>query len=167
MKLESKYKSFLSWKWSVNLGSGNGLVPSGNKPLPEPMLTQITVTIGHNELTTPRRHHKAALHIELIRWNPDIFLWRPLPSNHNKYPCFYISARVEGSFDMHWFQNSRILFWSCNNSSIKMPVCPRFHIHRNHVYKFHPCQFVQYLSCRPFHIHSKETWLHERAMQIR
>ena len=26
---------------TVNTGSGNGLVPSGNKPLPEPMLTQI------------------------------------------------------------------------------------------------------------------------------
>ena len=24
---------------------GNGLVPSGNKPLPEPMLTQISVTV--------------------------------------------------------------------------------------------------------------------------
>ena len=34
----------LHW-WSVNIGSGNGLVPSGNKPLPEPMLTQISVTI--------------------------------------------------------------------------------------------------------------------------
>ena len=29
----------------VNIGSGNGLVPSGNKPLPEPMLTQISVAI--------------------------------------------------------------------------------------------------------------------------
>ena len=29
--------------WLVNIGSGNGLVPSGNKPLPEPMLTQIYV----------------------------------------------------------------------------------------------------------------------------
>ena len=27
----------------VNIGSGNGLVPWGNKPLPEPMLTQIYV----------------------------------------------------------------------------------------------------------------------------
>ena len=39
--------------WSVNIGSGNGLVPSGNKPLPEPMLTQICghrVSLGHNEL---------------------------------------------------------------------------------------------------------------------
>ena len=34
----------LHW-WSVNIGSGDGLVPSGNKPLPEPMLTQISVAI--------------------------------------------------------------------------------------------------------------------------
>ena len=37
----------LHW-WSVNIGSGNGLVLSGNKPLPEPMLTQICVTIWHH-----------------------------------------------------------------------------------------------------------------------
>ena len=36
--------SWLYW-WSVNIGSGNGLVPSGNKPLPEPILTQISDTI--------------------------------------------------------------------------------------------------------------------------
>ena len=39
---------------SWNIGSGNGLVPSGNKPLPEPMLTQISrrhiASLGHNEL---------------------------------------------------------------------------------------------------------------------
>ena len=34
----------LYW-WLVNIGSGNGLVPSGNKPLPEPMLSKITVAI--------------------------------------------------------------------------------------------------------------------------
>ena len=43
----------LHW-WSVNIGSGNGLVPSGNKPLPEPMLTQIScrhlASLGPNEL---------------------------------------------------------------------------------------------------------------------
>ena len=27
----------------VNIGSGNGLVPSGNKSFPEPMLTQMCV----------------------------------------------------------------------------------------------------------------------------
>ena len=34
----------LHWQL-VNIGSGNGLVPSGNKPLPEPMMTQISVAI--------------------------------------------------------------------------------------------------------------------------
>ena len=41
----------LHW-WSVNIGSGNGLVPSGTKPLPEPMLTQICrhmASLGQNE----------------------------------------------------------------------------------------------------------------------
>ena len=33
-------------KWEVNLGSGTGLVPSGNKPLTEPMSTQIYVVTG-------------------------------------------------------------------------------------------------------------------------
>ena len=28
-----------------NIGSGNGLVPSGNKPLPEPVLTKISNVI--------------------------------------------------------------------------------------------------------------------------
>ena len=34
----------------VNIGSGNGLMPSGSKPLPDPiMLTQIYVTILHHK----------------------------------------------------------------------------------------------------------------------
>ena len=36
--------------WLAAIGSGNGLMPSGNKPLPEPMLTQIYAT----ELMTMR-----------------------------------------------------------------------------------------------------------------
>ena len=36
----------LTWTLKdLNIGSGNGLVPSGNKPLPEPMLTQFSVAI--------------------------------------------------------------------------------------------------------------------------
>ena len=30
--------------WWINIGPGNGLAPSGNKPLPDPMLTQFLVT---------------------------------------------------------------------------------------------------------------------------
>ena len=35
----------------VSIGPGNGLVPSGNKPLAEPMLTQIYVAIRHHQAT--------------------------------------------------------------------------------------------------------------------
>ena len=36
----------ITLRWcSVHTGSGNGLVPSGNKPLPEPVFTPIYVTI--------------------------------------------------------------------------------------------------------------------------
>ena len=34
-----------SWQMSVRIGLGNGLVLSGNKPLPESMLTRIYVAI--------------------------------------------------------------------------------------------------------------------------
>ena len=34
----------------VNIGSGNGLVPDGTKPLPEPMLTNHQMTISHEML---------------------------------------------------------------------------------------------------------------------
>ena len=38
----------------INIGSGNGLVPSGTKPLPKPMLTQdlwcLMMSLGPNEL---------------------------------------------------------------------------------------------------------------------
>ena len=30
----------------VNIGSGNGLVPSGNNPLPEPVLTRCQIPLG-------------------------------------------------------------------------------------------------------------------------
>ena len=60
----------------VNIVSGNGLVPSGNKPIPEPMLTQFYVdtkpipelvlarfmspyaSLGHNELKKKKKKKK-------------------------------------------------------------------------------------------------------------
>ena len=38
-------------QWLVNIGSDNGLVPSDNKLLYEPMLTQICVTLWHHRAT--------------------------------------------------------------------------------------------------------------------
>ena len=34
--------------WLVNIGSGNGLVSSGNKPIPEPVLTKISNAISRH-----------------------------------------------------------------------------------------------------------------------
>ena len=61
----SDFKSWHLWKchqvyateqlwWYANIGLGNGLLPSGNKPLPELMLTQMYIpiwmaSVGHNE----------------------------------------------------------------------------------------------------------------------
>ena len=44
-------------KSEVNIGSGNGLVPTGNKPLPDPMLTKILDAI---------RPHKATMSLTKI-----------------------------------------------------------------------------------------------------
>ena len=56
--------------WDVNIGSGNGLLPSGNKPLPEPMLTQIYV------VTRPQWvHHCCAVCSIMSFWT--IFITRP------------------------------------------------------------------------------------------
>ena len=51
----------------VNIGSGNGLVPSGNEPLPEPMLTQIYVTIWPHQDTSSDSWQN--LKVEIYDWN--------------------------------------------------------------------------------------------------
>ena len=46
----------------VNIGSGNGLVSSDNKPLPDAILAQIyVVSLGHNELTHWGRNKVATI----------------------------------------------------------------------------------------------------------
>ena len=41
----------------VNIGSGNGLVPSGNKPLPESMLAQLNVAKWHHQTSTSQKQN--------------------------------------------------------------------------------------------------------------
>ena len=42
------------YSWCVNISSGNGSVTSGNKPLPNPILTEVLwhhmASVGHNEI---------------------------------------------------------------------------------------------------------------------
>ena len=44
----------LNW-WEAYTGSGNGVVPAGTKPLPEPMLTQIYAVIYRHQATMSYR----------------------------------------------------------------------------------------------------------------
>ena len=55
----TSYEITLMWMprdiiFEVSIGSGNGLVPPGNKPLPEPMFTKIYVAIWrhYNTMTS-------------------------------------------------------------------------------------------------------------------
>ena len=55
-------------KLILNLGSGNDLVPPGNKPLPEPMMA----SLGHNEL---------------IKYSSQVISSRGIDSAGEKGPC--------------------------------------------------------------------------------
>ena len=67
--------------WQVNTGSGNGLVPSCNKPLPEPMLTQTCVAIWRHKATMsysngaqdPWCHMASLIYSELQGYQPRLF----------------------------------------------------------------------------------------------
>ena len=52
----------------VNIGSGNALVPAGNKTSPEPMLTQIYVAIWHQlpQLVNKVHHKNLALGLHSV-----------------------------------------------------------------------------------------------------
>ena len=50
-----------SYWWYVNIGLGNGLVPSANKPLPEPMLTEIYVAIWRHQASTNYKYSQKIL----------------------------------------------------------------------------------------------------------
>ena len=65
-QIKDRYLEYFVWNWHqvnatrpqrllVNIASGNGLVPSGIKPLSEPTLTQIYITICHHNDTMSYR----------------------------------------------------------------------------------------------------------------
>ena len=56
--------------WSRNIGSSNSLVQSDNKPLPEPMLTQISVAIWYHQDTIS------------INWGKGL-VWRAITQQSN------------------------------------------------------------------------------------
>ena len=62
------------YNWLVIIGSGNGLLPDGNKPLPEPIMTNwlmllMVIITGFNEFVGLTLFH---LHTSIIIFSPEI-----------------------------------------------------------------------------------------------
>ena len=118
----------LHWP-SFNIGSGNGLVPSGNKPLPEPMLamTQIScchmASLGHNELslipawisnhmpskvcdriTYPFPNFNSCT-IEVLEWMNNFI------PHISVDPCFWIKKNSNAVFPNGFHATSAKLYW--------------------------------------------------------
>ena len=54
--------------WSINIGSCNGLVSSGNKLLPEPVLTHIYVIMYGLDVVCKMATFLSGLHVLIMRW---------------------------------------------------------------------------------------------------
>ena len=81
--------------WQVKIGSGNGLVPSGNKPLPELMLTQICcrhmTSFTYNKLTRNSRANESFCAITIpvtIAWQRTA-IWMQFSSLWFFFPVFH------------------------------------------------------------------------------
>ena len=89
--------------WLVNIGSGNGLVSWGSKPLPEPMLTQICVhmaSLGHNELINslrPGTHQRTNL------WFVQVMACNRTGDNNELLPTGSLWINM-------WNQNATVFF---------------------------------------------------------
>ena len=74
LRIKSMYTSYAITptehpEFKVNTGSGNGLVPSGNRPLPESMFTQVNAACGVT------RSFGLALITSLYSWISPIIRW--------------------------------------------------------------------------------------------
>ena len=78
----------------VNIGSGNGLLPDGTKPLPEPMLTHYQSKVQRH----PSRHSFRRISLTINHWNNfEFFLSKfsfksPRGQWVNGHPMHHVSA---------------------------------------------------------------------------
>ena len=100
----------IPWWW-INIGSGNGLVPAGNKPLPEPILTQIYVimsSLGHNKLTLKSLGHTG--------WDPTLVMmtWQLyfVPGLSESIHCPQVTFTGKSAIKSPWPNDAYILYIS-------------------------------------------------------
>ena len=120
----------LHW-WLVHIDSGNGLVPSGNKPLlelsgnkplPEPMLTQVYVTIWRSPCQTRRTVGSVIDHV-IASWKP----LRPSPSQvlSNDLPIMMSPTAIKLVLSCLWYRNASVsanMFSDCRNLIVLKPI---------------------------------------------
>ena len=107
--MKSVGRGLMFWWW-LNISWGNDLVPSGNKPLPQPMLSNICNSIGHHQTTLNKS--RCPYWMYLPRFH--CFL-----SPHGQRDCAVFSSVrhqdlhsfwkynliLEKNVAFHWFQN--------------------------------------------------------------
>ena len=132
--------------WLVNNGSGNGLLPDGTKPLPEPKLT-ISTTIWHHWATmtwsavwllNPVIKQKPCRfimeNVNSRQRRPMVSCWKPsddlqytvLPGKYAHCSCFveFCCGLVQADFThilqgylLHWHLTNHTLFLSASNTN--------------------------------------------------
>ena len=110
---KSSYDNVLKWmpqNLTVNIGSGNGLVPSGNKPLPEPMLTQSLVALWRHyaPMLMYRQHkpHQKSKSLTLYVLNCDPFHFPTL-----KHQGLMKFNPMIAKKSWYWYSHHCVWFW--------------------------------------------------------
>ena len=86
------------YRWQMSIGSGNGLVPSGNKPLPDPVLLQIYGLIRPQWVNKPmpeqNGHHFADdIFMHVLEWTLH-FKFNVLFSGYHIFLWFFFFYRT-------------------------------------------------------------------------
>ena len=137
----------LSDGWQVDIGSGNGLVPSGNKPLPEPMLTKIYVPhmvwLGHNGLISSACIHNSwcqGTHFCISKLTHHWFRWlvtRLTPSHYQNQWQLSINWTLLSNFQLKSNQNVVIFIQENKFENVCKMVAilsqPRWVDHESHL----------------------------------
>ena len=85
-------------QWDITIESGNGLVPSDNKPLPEAMSAQICVAIWHQQTQTQTEFYSTSIEIKSATSECKQIIWwkmkRRLNAGYEEYAYWETFIKV-------------------------------------------------------------------------
>ena len=92
------WRNMATWNW-VNIGSGNGLLPDGTKPLPEPVDLSLVRSIDINLMAiSPKIPSRSITKITLKTIYPQFYLNFPGANELFYLQCLGRFSRVLGAF---------------------------------------------------------------------